>query len=200
MHALRNPERLLTLLLLPMLLPLQFWAAAVVRAEDVASAAGIVVQETSTTWVEDHYLLDARIDYRLSTNLIEALENGVPLTFEVQAQALEDLFGLWRQPIASHSRFYRLEYHALSEQYLTSRLDEHTRTAHASLDVALATLGSVVRMPLVTRAGIKADAHYFIRLRARLDVSSLPTPLRLTAYLNQAWRLQSEWRQWPLAE
>ncbi len=192
MHALRSLERLLTLLLL--------CAVTGVRAEEAAPAAGIMVREAAALWVENHYLLDARIDYRLSAGLIEALENGVPLTFEVQAEALEDLFGLWRQSIASHSRFYRLEYHALSERYLTGRLDENTRTAHASLDAALDALGSVVRLPLVTRAEIKADTRYFIRLRTRLDVSSLPTPLRLTAYLNQAWRLQSEWRQWPLAE
>ena len=34
--------------------------------------------------------------------------------------------------------------------------------------------------------------------RQYLEIESLPTPLRLLAYLKPSWRLASEWTTWPL--
>jgi len=35
-------------------------------------------------------------------------------------------------------------------------------------------------------------------MRADLDVESLPTPVRLWAYLGSAWSLKGDWYQWLL--
>ena len=40
--------------------------------------------------------------------------------------------------------------------------------------------------------------HDRVRVRAVLEIESLPTPLRLAAYFNPAWRLSSDWLSWPL--
>jgi len=37
-----------------------------------------------------------------------------------------------------------------------------------------------------------------VRLRCSLDIESLPTPVRLLAYVSSAWDMDNEWYQWPL--
>jgi hypothetical protein len=37
-----------------------------------------------------------------------------------------------------------------------------------------------------------------LRLRADLEIESLPLPLQPLAYLGQGWRLTTGWTQWPL--
>jgi hypothetical protein len=45
---------------------------------------------------------------------------------------------------------------------------------------------------------IEDDADYKIRLRGSLDIESLPTPVRLIAYVSSAWDMSSEWHTWSL--
>jgi hypothetical protein len=45
---------------------------------------------------------------------------------------------------------------------------------------------------------LAADETYHLRMRADLDIESLPLPLQPLAYLGRGWKLTSGWSQWPL--
>jgi hypothetical protein len=53
-------------------------------------------------------------------------------------------------------------------------------------------------LPLVGTTAIEPEKKYVVRVRARLDVEALPSPLRPLAYLTAPWQLDSDWYQWPL--
>jgi hypothetical protein len=46
---------------------------------------------------------------------------------------------------------------------------------------------------------LRDGRRYTVRLRGRLDIESLPTPVRLLAYVSSAWDMDNEWYKWRLA-
>lgn len=148
--------------------------------------------------VEDVYLLDAHIDYQFSTPVLEALENGVPLVIELQIEVLRHRELAWDERITRLSQRYQLSYHVLTEQYLVKNLNSAVQQSLPNAETALNVLGEVASLPLLDKRLLVAGETYTVRLRARLDLDALPTPLRLPAYFSQQWRLASAWHAWPL--
>ena len=66
------------------------------------------------------------------------------------------------------------------------------------LEEALEYVGNVYDLPLIDANLLKPHQTYQVRMRADLEIESLPTPVRLWAYLGSDWNLQSDWHQWPL--
>ena len=63
---------------------------------------------------------------------------------------------------------------------------------------ALEYIGNVYDLPLIDANLLDPQHTYMVRMRADLDVESLPTPVRLWAYLGSAWSLKGDWYRWPL--
>jgi hypothetical protein len=51
---------------------------------------------------------------------------------------------------------------------------------------------------LLTDQPLDRGSSYSIRLRGSLDVESLPTPVRLIAYISSDWSMVSKWYKWQL--
>lgn len=158
-----------------------------------ALAEGFEVQAAATSLADDTYQLTARIDYRFGSEVLDALDNGVPLTvhLEVEVQRLRRWWA--NQTVARLEQRHQLTYHAFSDQYLLRNLNSGDLTIHPTLGLALSALGAVDHFPLVSAARIEPGEEYQVQLRASLDIEALPAPLRPVAYVTPAWRLASEW-------
>lgn len=163
-------------------------------------ASGIHVREAHSWLADDVYQLRARIDYVLSTPVSDALVNGLPVVIELQVQVVRDYFGVWNQTVASLTQQYQLQYHALSRQYLLRNLNSTAQRSYPTEQAALDALGDVDTLPLLDKRLLADGVHYDGRVRARLDIESLPAPLRLVAYFDTDWRLASEWYRWPVQQ
>ncbi len=163
-----------------------------------ATAQAFIVQEASTRLSNDVYLLNAKIELNLSTESLEALENGVPLTIGLEIEIRQQRKLLWPKRVARVNTHHQLKFHALSKQYLLKNLNTGVTTSFRLLVDALEALGSWQDFPLIDGTLLQAEKHYLGRLRLRLDIGALPAPLRLVAYLSPAWRMKSDWYQWPL--
>ena len=164
----------------------------------LAWATGFTVLSAGTQLDQNVYRLDAVIDYDLSTVAKEALNNGVPLTIQMQMQVLRTREWLWDETIADIQQRYRLEYHALARQYLVTNLNNGELNSFPSRESAIEFLGRVRDFPLLDNSLLKPGDNYYGRLRVRLDIEDLPAPLRPIAYLSTDWRLTSAWYIWPL--
>ena len=60
------------------------------------------------------------------------------------------------------------------------------------------TLGTVRSFPVIDRAALDPDGDYRLRLRPRVDIEALPSPLRVLAHLKALWRGGGRWSEWPL--
>ncbi|MGH8555099.1 MAG: DUF4390 domain-containing protein, partial [Gammaproteobacteria bacterium] len=92
----------------------------------------------------------------------------------------------------------RLEHHALTKTYVIVNLITGDRQNFTSLADARAGLGKIRGVPILERRWLSPGRGYHARVRASLDIESVPAPVRLIAYFSSGWRLSSAWFEWSL--
>jgi hypothetical protein len=188
----KSPVRLFpAALVLISMLPLGLLAP--VWAQD-----GLHVERVETRLVDGTFLMDAMVDIRFSTEALEALENGVPLTILVHVQVRRVGAWLWEDSRLDLQLRYAIRYKPLSERYEVYRLPGSEGRSFVSRDAAIRALGELDGLSLIDADKLDPDTDYEVQIRASLDIEALPLPLRPLAYLKPSWKLSSGWSKWPL--
>jgi hypothetical protein len=146
------------------------------------------------------WYVDARVEYRLSTEAREALANGVTLTFQLEIELARTRRWLPDDDIASLLQHYQLSYQALTERYVVRYMNSGEQSSHVTLLAALTELGRVQDLPLIDAALLEPNASYELAVRALLDQQTLPGPLQVLAFWDDGLSLESEWLRWRLGE
>ncbi len=157
------------------------------------------VARVETHRSQDFILVDADLDIDISPDAREALESGVALTFVVEFQVRRARRYLWDPTVIEQARHIRVQRHALADRYLVTDLVRDQRHVFNSVGEALNAVGTLRDIPLGRPAELPMPGAYIARLRARLDIESLPAPLRPIAYISPSWRLGSDWYEWNFA-
>ncbi len=163
-----------------------------------AADAGIRHKEVVLYLQDEQILLDLAEQYTLNHTILEALENGVGLTFETRITMRKDGAFIWQGDTAEVILRNKLEYYPLSALYEVHRLNDDTRDKFSSLNAALEGLGLMDAIPIVSRTEIDLEPHYMVTVQTSLDVGSLPAPLRPAAYVLPRWHMQSKVWEWRL--
>lgn len=177
--------RLLGVLLLALALG---WSAA-------ARAQHIDISHISLEASDDGYALDADFLIELNPRLEDAINNGLPLYFQVEFELTRKRWYWFDAHPASRQLMLRLSYHALTRQYRIS--SGALYQSFSTLPEALRVLSRVRSWPVLERAEVDAGTDYEAALRMRLDVTQLPKPFQVSALTSREWNLASEWRRWP---
>lgn len=174
-------------------------ALILVMSQAAVAAVHFSVVDANTRRADGSILLSAEIDYGFSERALEALENGVPLTILVHIQVRQQGSWIWDESLVDQRLRYRIRYKPLSERYLVSRLpgEEGGRT-FVTRQAAIAALGELDNLYLVSDKRLDPDQTYEVHLRASLDIEELPLPLRPMAYLRSGWKQSTGWTNWPL--
>lgn len=165
------------------------------RATD-SDSAGIRIESVRIALEDDVYYLDADIDYRLSRQLLEALDRGIPVPVMLEIEILRERSYLWNETVTTLEQRYELDYHALTRQYVIRNINIGTQTTYPSRQAALAGLGRIVDLPVIDANLLDRKEVYSGRLQARIDTDALPVPLRLRALVSSDWALGSGWHEW----
>jgi hypothetical protein len=162
-------------------------------------AAELVFDDVQVELQGSRVLVDADIVYHLSPVVQEALDHGVPLTFELHLQLRPADAWIWESDIADIRVRSVLRYHPLSALYELRELESGSKTSYATRQAALRALGRIRDYPIVVRGDqLEPGKEYVLRLRAYLDNDALPLPLRPQAYLSRDWSVKSETWEWRL--
>jgi hypothetical protein len=168
-------------------------------AQDGLERAGYFeVRSASTRQVEGVHTLDARLQLVLSSEALEALSSGVPLTIELQLEVIRIRRFVWDDAEAELALRYELQYRPLSQRYLVRNLNSGDQDSFATLYSALNNLGRVQGLPVIDDALLEYGKNYRVRLRAMLNTQQYSAPLRLLLFWRDEWQLQSEWFEWLL--
>lgn len=174
-------------------------ANAGAQAPDDSDHAGYFeVRSASTSLVDGVRLLDARLQLVLSSEALDALNAGVPITIELQTQVIRSRRFLPDAVDAELTTRFELEYRPLSQRYIVRNLNSSDQDSFATLYSALNNLGRINALPIVDDELLRADKDYRVRVRAMLQTQQYPAPLRLMFFWRSQWQLQSEWYEWTL--
>jgi hypothetical protein len=170
-----------------LLLALSWGAAAGVRASEIE------VRYANLKVVEDGLVLNADFSFELTPRLVDIVQNGVPLYFQIEFELTRPRWFWLDEKAASRGQQVRLSYHAISRQYRlsTGLLQQNFGT----LEDALNVLKHVRNWLVVDRTVSFTDADYEAALRMRLDTALLPKPFQLTALMSRELQLESPWKR-----
>jgi len=158
------------------------------------------VRSASTVLSGGVYVLEARVEYRLSEDARKAVDAGVPLTIELEIAVIRHRRFWPDAEVATLRQDYRLEFHALSERYIVRNLNTGEQSTFGTLFSALNFLGRIDGLPVIDAALLEPGSRYDGRIRALLDKDDFPGPLQLLAFWRKGWSLESEWFRWRIAE
>jgi len=182
------------MVLMPAMMSVLLLLPAVLSAND-----GLFeVRSASTRLNNGVYYLNATIDYQLSSQAIEAVDNGVPLTFDLEIEISRSRRWWFDPEIAQLKQSFELRYNALSRRYVVLNVNSGEQKSYSTLYAALADMGRLVDVPVVDTALIESGVSHYVRLRAVLDQQRLPGALQMLAFWSDGYRLESEWYSWTL--
>lgn len=162
--------------------------------------ADFLVQDVQAQLTEEELLLTTRIELALTPKTEEALAKGIPLDVNIEVQLIRRRTLMWDKRVADWALRRRIQYHALSNQYLVSGLhpDVYDLASFDSLAAALRHIGTLqdVSLPLAKKKNISDNGGYSLEVRVFLDIEALPSLLRPVAYTSPSWHLNSGWTTW----
>ncbi len=172
-------------------------ASAPASAQEQAEP-GFVIRTAFTDLVDGTHLLYADIDYGLGDSALDALENGVPLTFEVEVLVIRARSWWFDKTVVEINQQYELVYHPISDRFVIRNLNTGQQTSYVNFRSAATELGRISEMRIIEDAALNEGDEYQVRLRVRLVVEAFSGPVRWVAMLFPRWRLVSEWYAWTL--
>ena len=172
---------------------------SVAGAQDATERTGYFeVRSASTSLVDGVLLLDARLQLVLSSEALDALNAGVPITVELQTQVIRSRRFMTDALEAELATRFELEYRPLSQRYIVRNLNSGDQDSFATLYSALNNLGRITALPIIDDDLLRAGKDYRVRVRVMLQTQQYPAPLRLMFFWRSQWQLQSEWYEWTL--
>jgi hypothetical protein len=168
-------------------------------AQDPVERAGYFeVRSASTELSGGVHMLDARLQLVLSSEALNALNSGVPLTIELQMQVIRSRRFYLDAVDAELAFRFELEYRPISQRYIVRSLNSGDQDSFATLYSALNNLGRVQRLPVIDESLLVPGRDYRVRLRALLATEQYSAPLRLLFFWRDEWQLKSDWYEWKL--
>lgn len=171
---------------------------AIVLHMSVVHAAGIEIRDARSTPWAGMINVSADMNVAFSEAALEALENGVAIQLVIEIQARQKRRWLWDRIVSNKKLRFKIQRQALSNYYLVTHMPDGEQNTFVSMHRALEYIGTLRDYPLMNSSELQPDKKYFGRMRARLDIDSLPAPLQPLAYISSGWRLTSPWHEWPI--
>jgi hypothetical protein len=166
----------------------------------IAGTSSINVRNADGVITENMYTVNANISYQLGDENRNALEHGIPLEFDVEFRIRKRRPWLWDQTLISKTVTYRLEHQPLSGDYLATRLNDGELEQFQKLEDVLGYIGKINSFPLAEAAVLETGGSLYAQVKSRLNIETLPAPLRPLAYISAEWRLSSPWQTWIIKE
>ena len=146
------------------------------------------------------YYLDLDADIEPGREVREAVASGIPLRFVFDVRVHRVRRYLWNEKMLELRRTILLERHALAGKYVVTDEASQQRQVASSLDDALIMLGRVRRMAIAREIELDPERPLLGRVRVKLDIESLPAPLRPIAWVSPRWHVSSDWESWEIPE
>ncbi len=144
------------------------------------------------------YMLSADIVYELSEKAKEALQNSVPLYWNVRVKILQQRNFFWDKAVVDAVISYRIQYHALLNMYRVRNEGNGEVYNFSTLSAALDLMSAIRHFRLLGKAELDPEKQYLCAVKVNFVRDKLPLPLRPMAYVDPQWYLSSDWTLWPL--
>lgn len=172
-----------------------FVAVFLFGAQTLTAHAGAEVREATLTQSEEAVNLNSSFALQLSPSLTDAVNHGIPLVFQIQAQVRRPRWYWVDEALYTAHTDRRLTYNALVRNYRVTEGQDGRNFMNLS-----DALNYVARPVSWSIAGgrIRSGEVVDVQVRFRLDPAFLPKPFQVVSFGDRDWRLDSDWRSFRL--
>lgn len=157
---------------------------------------GFFIKEANLTLHEGEAVVNADVEYIFDPAALEALENGVPLTLLIEMTLQRERPYWFDETVIQEQRRIQIRYHPLAKSYLIADQSSGAVQSFANFPAVKDTLSRIRGWRLQEPDKLEKDQIYEASLSLRLDIESLPLPLRAVAYLSPEWHHASPVLSW----
>ncbi len=168
-------------------------ASQKVSAEDFSAS----INNVDIQLQNSYYQLNADIHYNLSPTAREALQKGIPLSWQILIKIQQPGI-IWDTTLKKISINYQIRNHALLNLYSVKESNDNSKHMFSSLTVALNSMSKLRDIRLIDKKLLASNIKYSIVIKTQFNHEALPTPLRPMSYFNSQWSLSSPWSLWQL--
>lgn len=162
------------------------------------SACGeIVITHPEIRETADHYIVNAEFSYTLGEEVVDALQNGIPIAF-IAEYVVEEITPFWSQnkDVTRGEHKFVLSYHEFSGRYYLISLKNNTHGTYDTLENAIDRMTMRHDALIIEKTLLSDEKDYQVKIRSSIDSSRLPGMIRpyvYTPYLWPEWKLDSGW-------
>jgi hypothetical protein len=146
----------------------------------------------------ENYVFNADVDFRFSDPVLEALDNGVPLTLLMRLKVRRYRNWWMDDTVFSERRKLDIRYHPLAKSYQLTQETSGIPQNFASLSALLDAMGAIRGWRALPVDSLEPGEEYLAAFSVHLDIEALPLPLRPIAYVSPSWYVASPWFEWPV--
>jgi hypothetical protein len=173
---------------------------ALVSARGIADALDGVLAVRAAYVELDHdvFELHAKIEYPMTPAILDALRDGVTLSFDVNARVTRERRFWFDATLVDETLRRELLYHTVSDRYVVRDVRSGDQQTFATLDEALGFLSKVDGWPILVASQVSDGERYRVGVRAEIRRGRLPASLRAVLFWTNDWHRTSGWFSWNL--
>jgi hypothetical protein len=156
------------------------------------------VRSAYVTYDNGVYQLSARIACPINDEIRRALQDGVTLSFDIEAQVQKRRRYWTDSTVASYTLHRELSWHAVRQHYVVRDAERGELGSYATFDQALTAIGTVDNWAVLVESQLQPDASYQVGIRAVVRRGTLSSALRALMWWSDSWQRSSDWYSWSL--
>lgn len=153
----------------------------------------LAIESATATYRDGQQRLDLDIDLDFARQVERALVRGVPVTLRWEARLHPPDSWWWQADIRQAEGTVVVRYHSLSKHWLVAVTKDSEELSFASKRALMSALSRWQNLDLGAENWAALDTSAVASVQVELDISALPAPLRLPAWINHQWRMKTPW-------
>jgi len=160
------------------------------------SAQKAAITDLVVTNSRDDLLVFFTVKDAFSKEMIEAVKNGVPMTFTYEVVLYEQRENWPDSSIAKVSIDRVMRYDSLKEEYSVSEGESESRTlTFDNLPEAIRMMSEINGFRLLPLGRLQPGGDYILRVKALLAKKELPFKLHYLIPFYSLWGFETDWRE-----
>lgn len=177
------------LFLLPLL---TFFSASTLYAEKEQEPE---LTDIIITTSESHLLLFATVENCFSKEMIQGIDNGIPITFNFHVELNAVRSGWFDSTLFESTLTHTLKYNSFKKEYeIVFSEKKGPPITTRSLEEAKKFMAEINGFALIERKDLIPDAPYALRIKATLDETTLPLGMHYVLPFTSFWNFETDWR------
>ena len=162
---------------------------------DTEQASSFDLIDPNPIWYDQELHINTALMWRPGQDVVEALHHGVVVPLELSVR-ISRHHGLLAFEDRTHHHRFEIRYLPLLRDYEVWDVRANERTLYPRLSILTAALAERRQYSTGLIQSEVDERRWQVQLRAHLDRSRLPSPMRLPAWFDHRWRSHGPWHSW----